>query len=166
MHLSQNFMAYYKDEATAIDYLIAFLFSCRSIRIMNSILWERVSKRRLINKSTFDRNLSRLKEKGVIKIEGKNIGINHKKLKQYYKYRPIYSKPEGNSKIIIIFDIPEKSRKTRDWLRNQIKLWGFTMIQKSVWLGVGPLPEDFHERIKMLGVKDCIKVFNVEKKTK
>jgi DNA-binding transcriptional regulator PaaX len=157
-------MTYYKDEATVIDYLIAFLFSCRSTRIMNRILWERVNQRRLINKNTFNRNLNRLKKKGVIKTEGQSVDINFKKLEQYYKYKPIYSKPEGTSKIIIIFDIPEKSRKTRDWLRNQIKLWGFTMIQKSVWLGVGPLPKDFQERIKMLGIKDYIKVFNVEKR--
>lgn len=159
-------MSYYKNEATAIDYLIAFLFSCKSIRIMNSILWERVSKRRLINKNTFDRNLLRLKERGIVKINAGNIDINREKLNHYYKYKLIHSKPENTSKIIIIFDIPEKERKTRNWLRNQIKSWDFTMIQKSVWLGAGPLPEEFQQRAKLLGIKKYIKIFNVQQKIK
>ena len=159
-------MTYYKDEATAIDYLIAFLFSCKSIRIMNSILWERVSKGRLINKNTYNKNLLRLKERGIIKIDEGNIKINREKLNDFYKYKLIYSKPENTSRIIIIFDIPEKERKTRNWLRNQIKSWDFTMIQKSVWLGTGPLPEEFQERAKLLNIKKYIKIFNVQQKIK
>lgn len=133
---------------------------------MNSILWERVSKRRLINKNTYNKNLNRLREKGVIKIDKGSIDINHKKLNQLYKYRLIYSKPQKISKIIIIFDIPETERKTRNWLRNQIKLWGFTMIQKSVWLGTAPLPEEFQDRVNLLNIKKHIKIFNVQQKTK
>lgn len=157
-------MSYYKDEATAIDYLIAFLFSCRSTRMMNSILWERVSKRRLINKNTFNKNLYRLREKGIIKINKESVEINREKLNYFYKYKLIYSKPKSTSKIIMIFDIPEKERNTRDWLRHQIKLWGFTMIQQSVWLGTGPLPDEFQERAKLLNLKKYIKIFNVQQK--
>ena len=131
---------------------------------MNNILWERVSKRRLINKSKFIKNLSSLKEKGIIKIDKGDIEINTKKLNDFYKYKLIYSKPENSSKIIMIFDIPEKERKTRNWLRTQIKLWNFTMIQKSVWLGTGPLPEEFQDRAKMLNLKKYIKIFNVQQK--
>lgn len=159
-------MGYYKDEATVIDFLIAFLFSCRSTRIMNSILWERVSKRRLINKSTYTRNLNRLKNNGIIRIDKEKIVLVKKKLSEQYKYKLIYNKPKQVTKIIIIFDIPEKERKTRDWLRNQIKLWGFTMIQKSVWLGVGPLPKEFEERAKLLDISKYIKIFKVQQKEK
>lgn len=157
-------MNHYKEQATSIDFLIAFLFSCRSTRIMNSILWERVSKRNSIKKNTFNKNLIRLKEKGIVKINKEEIQINFNKLNNFYKYKLIHSKPEKTSKIIIIFDIPEKERKTRNWLRNQIKLWDFTMIQKSVWLGTGPLPLEFQKRVKLLNIKKHIKIFNVQPK--
>ena len=116
-------MSYYKDEATGIDYLIAFLFSCRSTRIMNGILWERVNKRRSLNRNTFNKNIKRLKERGIIKISKGNLEINRKELNHFYKYKLIYTKPKSTSKIIMIFDIPEKERSTRDWLRHQIKLY-------------------------------------------
>jgi len=134
--------------------------------MMNAILWERVSKRRSINKSTYNRNLKRLAEKGIIKVDNGSININREKLNEFYKYKLIYKKPENKSKIIIIFDIPEKERQTRNWLRNQIKLWGFTMIQQSVWLGTAPLPEEFQERAKLLNIKKYIKIFNVQQKIK
>lgn len=157
-------MTYYKNEATLIDFLIAFIFSCRSKRIMNNILWERVNSRRQVSKNSYDRNIYRLKEKGILKINRGEIEIDKKKLNYFYKYRLIYSKLNSTSKIILIFDIPEKERKTRNWLRKQIKLWGFSMIQKSVWLGTGPLPKEFTNRVKLLNVEKCIKVFNVQSK--
>lgn len=162
----ENFMSYYKNEATAIDFLIAFLFSCKSTKIGNNILWERVNKKHSVNKNTFNKNLKRLKEKGIIKVDKGSIEINSKKLSNFYKYKIIYSKPESSSKIIMIFDIPEKERATRDWLRGQIKFWNFKMIQKSVWLGMGPLPKEFYERIKMLNLDKNIKVFNVQQKVR
>lgn len=158
-------MRYYKEEATIIDFFIAFLFSCRSTSIRNSILWERVKKRREINKNTYYKNLSRLKEKGIVNIINKNITINKFKLNNFYKYKLINTKPNGTSKIILIFDVPEKERRTRNWLRNQIKLWGFTMIQKSVWLGPGPLPDEFQGKVKLLNLKNYIKIFKVENKS-
>ena len=90
----------------------------------------------------------------------------HEKVKNNYKYKFINIKLEKTNKIIIIFDIPEKERKVRAWLRGQIKLWEFTMIQKSVWLGFGPLPKEFYDRVDFLGIKECIKIFKVEKSTK
>ena len=64
---------------------------------------------------------------------------------------------------MIIFDIPENQRKVRTWIRNQIKDWDFEMIQKSVWIGYGPLPKEFTERLKNLGVNDGVKIFNLQK---
>jgi CRISPR-associated endonuclease Cas2 len=114
----------------------------------------------------FKQNIYRLKEKGLIDINEKEIKLttNKSRLNAFLKYRYIYKNPEKDNKLILIFDIPEKQRKTRDWLRNQIKLWGFTMIQKSVWLGTGPLPNDFNDRIKLLGIEKNIRIFNIQSK--
>ncbi len=72
--------------------------------------------------------------------------------------------PEKNGNIILMFDIPESKRRTRKWLRDQLKIWDFEMIQKSVWMGPGPLSKEFKDRLRGLGVENCVKVFSVTKK--
>ena len=45
--------------------------------------------------------------------------------------------------VIVAFDIPEKSRRKRDWLRSALTHLGMRMIQKSVWAGKIKLPKEF-----------------------
>jgi len=71
--------------------------------------------------------------------------------------------PLGDVKVMVLFDIPEKKRKIRNWLRTQLKMWDFEMIQQSVWLGRGPLPKEFSARLHDLGVGECVKVFPIRK---
>jgi CRISPR/Cas system-associated endoribonuclease Cas2 len=66
----------------------------------------------------------------------------------------------------VLFDIPEKRRKIRNWLRDQLKEWDFELVQKSVWIGKGPLPKEFNERLGFFGVKEGIKVYPIHKKEK
>jgi DNA-binding transcriptional regulator PaaX len=81
----------------------------------------------------------------------------------YYQnpYKSIREKLEKKNKIIIIFDIPENKKRVRDWIRRQIKFWDFEMIQKSVWMGYGPLPKEFSRRLKILKCENGVKIFNV-----
>ena len=37
------------------------------------------------------------------------------------------------------------------------------MIQRSVWVGPSPLPKEFMEYLKSIGLKDTIKTFKLEK---
>lgn len=46
---------------------------------------------------------------------------------------------------VVIFDIPEKKRKRRDDLRDQIKGLGFGMLQESVWISPFPIEEELVE---------------------
>ena len=73
-------------------------------------------------------------------------------------------KPLNIGKVLVAFDIPESKRKDRNWLRQQLKNWEFTMVQQSLWLGNGPLPAEFYSHINLLGIKNNIKVFKVSKK--
>ena len=63
---------------------------------------------------------------------------------------------------MVLFDIPEKKRKTRNWVRSQLKLWNFEMLQQSVWLGKGPLPKEFVSRLDLLGIGKCVKMFKIQ----
>ena len=59
--------------------------------------------------------------------------------------------------MIVIYDIPEKMRRERDWLRSELRVLDFKQIQLSAWLGPAPLPREF---IKTLGDLKIIKYLN------
>lgn len=158
-------MGYYLDETTFTDQLIAFLLSCKSNSIRKSILWERVKKRRNISNNIFYQNMYRLRKKGYILSKDEKYQLSNKGKSFYMNTcRKIYIKNKKYKKIIIIFDIPERNKKVREWIRRQIKFWDFKMIQKSVWIGYGPLPDEFKNRLKILKVDGGVKILDVEKK--
>ncbi len=154
---------HWEDEASFSDFIISHLLSCRSIRIQKKILYGLVQKRRMLSKQLFNNNLYRLKQKGVLDFDSeKNIIINKKSLQHHVLFSRIKSLPLGDTKIMVLFDIPEMKRKTRNWLRMQLKLWDFKMLQQSVWLGRGPLPQEFIDRLRSLGIHECIKIFKIQ----
>lgn len=53
---------------------------------------------------------------------------------------------------IVIFDIEEKQKKTREALRYKLKELGFGMIQESVWVSPYDVITDFREYIKSIGL--------------
>ncbi|MDP3766999.1 MAG: hypothetical protein Q8S13_03210, partial [Dehalococcoidia bacterium] len=62
---------------------------------------------------------------------------------------------------IVVFDIPERERKKRDTLRLELMAAGFMPLQKSVWCGGRPLPQDFLELIDALRLRPYVHVFSV-----
>ena len=65
--------------------------------------------------------------------------------------------------LIIIYDIPENKKKERDWFRRHLKKFNYAMIQRSVWVGPSPLPKDFLEYVKSIGLKNKLKTFKLAK---
>lgn len=66
-------------------------------------------------------------------------------------------------RIIVAFDIPESKRATRRWLRIELGLLGFELLQQSVWIGPTPLPEEFITDIKDMDILEHLKFFHVSK---
>ncbi len=154
---------HWTEEVFFSDLIISHLLSCRSTRIQRKVLFELVQKRRMLGKQLFNNNLYRLKNKGILNFDfRKDIIIDKNALHQHIAFRLIQDKPAGDTKVMVLFDIPEKKRKIRNWLRLQLKLWEFEMIQQSVWLGKGPLPKEFMERLNFLGVRKCVKILRVQ----
>lgn len=150
---------------TFSEELIAFLFSCQSHKMRRAILYEFAKKRFEMEKSVYRQNIYRLKKNGFITQKNDNIYLSTKGIYRYTNpYKHLKGKIEKKNKIIFIFDIPENKRKIREWLRNQIKFWDLEMIQKSVWVGYGPFPSEFMNRLKLLEVDKCIRIFNVQSK--
>ena len=65
--------------------------------------------------------------------------------------------------LLLIYDIPEGRKKERDWFRRQLRNFDFAMIQKSVWVGPSPLPEDFLNYLKRIGLQKEFKTFKLAK---
>lgn len=62
-----------------------------------------------------------------------------------------------------MYDIPYQKKKERDWFRRQLKKFDYIMIQKSVWVGPSPLPKEFMDYIKAIGLRSQLKTFKLAK---
>ena len=111
---------------------------------------KKYNKKVYINKS-----ITNLINKGLIKFETKNgqkfVRLTLKGKQELAKYElgdlEIKKPKKWDRKWrIVIFDIKEKRRKTRDILRNTLNRLGFIKLQNSVWV----FPYDCEELIIML----------------
>jgi len=130
----------------------------------------RFEKKVHINEQSLRTLLSRLKKRGYVKNNKGLWFITTKGIKKFkarssfLDYRR-YSKPKRSNlaeKIIISFDIPECLKTRRTWLRKALLSLGFIMLQRSVWLGPSPLPEEFIKDLKVKGISDYLKFFAVK----
>lgn len=149
---------------TISDILIATLLSHRSAKSFRMIM-DKLEKSRHKEKS-FQVALTRLNKKGY--VSNSKVGwVLTSKGKEYWRenillsYIPSPFKDSDYRKTIVSFDIPGPQRKKRDWLRNQLKIFDYKMLQQSLWLGPGPLPKEFLNRLHELKIKENIKIFNI-----
>jgi phenylacetic acid degradation operon negative regulatory protein len=148
------------------DLLIATLNSAGSTRRFYAIIREREFKR--YKDESVRVALSRLSKKGYINKSSLGWSVTQKG-KKVFKANNLLSYIESpfteksTSSMIISFDIPEKDRILRNWLRNQIKIFNYKMLQQSLWIGPGPLPEPFLKRLENLKIRKNIKTFKIAK---
>ncbi len=64
--------------------------------------------------------------------------------------------------VLVLFDIPEKERYKRDWLRRELVTFGYEQIQRSVWFGP-KLPKDFITYLTQENIYLYIHIFKVSK---
>ncbi len=64
---------------------------------------------------------------------------------------------------IVMYDIPFNKRSERDWFRSQLRRFNYIMIQKSVWVGPSPLPHDFLNYVKSIGLKNKLIILKLAK---
>ena len=85
--------------------------------------------------------------------------------KREYYYLNFHSKfqKDAPKNLVVMYDIPHEKKKERDWFRRQLKKFDYIMIQKSVWVGPSPLPEDFMDYVKLIGLSNKLKTFRLAK---
>ncbi len=123
-----------------------------------------------IHEAYFRVALSRLRKKGFVQREGRlwkitNEGRNYLTRKIFLpRHRVISPEVNKNKNMIIAFDIPERDKKKRNWLRIELVNLGFTLLQRSVWCGRAPLPVDFIHTLKRLKLLPYMKFFEAKEK--
>ena len=126
------------------------------------------------NKNKFYSLLSRLKKQGFIEKKRKGNKTYWKiapkgekrleKLKNILRFPKLFYKQEKDNEFnIVVFDIPEKHRPKRNWLRSNLLALGFVMLQKSVWIGKNKVPKEFLKALVELGIIDFIHIFKISK---
>lgn len=60
---------------------------------------------------------------------------------------------------IVVWDIPETRREARDVLRFKLKMLGFKLLQKSIWVSKKNCTKELREFIMKVGIKDWVLVF-------
>jgi len=127
--------------------------------IMRKIGWEK-------SRRDFAKFIDNLKRKGYIKIKiekDKNaILLTPKGFDKILKisFKQISKKKRRDKKwIMIIWDIPENYKKTRERFRNGLKLLGYQQLQKSVWVCLYDVLKDTEKLIRFYGIESYVKIF-------
>ncbi len=63
--------------------------------------------------------------------------------------------------IIVAFDIPERYRTKRAWLRDALRHLKFRMVQKSFFIGKVVVPQEFLDDLRTLDLLPFVELFSV-----
>lgn len=107
----------------------------------------------LYNKKSYQNSIYHLKRRGIIKNNNGIYQLTPKGEKHaFFAYLNGESRTYKNKKQkwdnkwrIIFFDVPEKKRHYRDYLRTILKTIGFKEFQKSTWIYPYPVPKFLKE---------------------
>lgn len=129
------------------------------------------SYKRKMDRKNFQNLIYYLKKKGIIKDfkkeEVKGWMLTEKGRERILKIK-IKDKANNRRKrkddrwIMVIFDIPEKERIKRDFLRRSLYELGFQMLQKSVWVSPFDVLDKVKEIIKFYSLEPFVKLLLIE----
>ena len=122
-------------------------------------------------KRQLQKYVSKLKSQGLIaENSDREIALSPVGIKRldFFKNKEIlskdaYEKQNGDKLIIVSYDIPTAFNRERDSIREILKILGFTMIHKSVWVGKVRLPEKFIQGMEKLHILRYIEILEITK---
>jgi len=74
-----------------------------------------------------------------------------------------YQAKPSDKTIIVIFDIPEKFKHKRNWLRQRLVEMDFKKVQNSVWMARVKLPSEFINDLRNLKMLSYVEIFSAQK---
>lgn len=84
-------------------------------------------------------------------------------LREWIVKKKSYEMQDEKTLKIIIFDIPERYRNHRDWIRSTLYTMNYELLQQSVFAGTGKLPDAFIKDIDQRGMLHHVQIFSVGK---
>lgn len=118
----------------------------------------------LANRCSILKSMGYIKEvNGIYFITYKGEEFLNKKNKTIFKKFESSKTDKDPKDLLLLYDVPEDKKAHRDWLRKELVNFNYIMIQRSVWVGPSPLPKEFTQYLKDIGLKDTIKTFKLEK---
>ena len=134
----------------------------------SSQFWRDYERKR--RKKQFRQFINYLKKSGYIKIknlkEEKGILLTSKgtqrALKAKYKLNLKFKKRKDKKWIMVIFDVPEKKRKDRNYFRRFLFSLGFQKLQQSVWVSPFDVYKDVEKTIRINSLDKFVRIFLIE----
>ncbi|MDP2637290.1 MAG: hypothetical protein Q8P03_01615 [bacterium] len=83
--------------------------------------------------------------------------------KKFSSARVLYEQKNDSVVRVVVFDVPERERYKRVWLRTALLALGFSFCQQSVWVGKRKIPERFLEDLRDREMLSYIQIFEVTK---
>jgi hypothetical protein len=119
----------------------------------------------------FRKYLSKLKNEGLIlENKSKQIYLSEKGKKKLNNFqnslslnKDLYKKKIGERVVVVSYDIPIAFNRERNILRDMLRMLGFNLVHKSVWVGKVLLPERFVGDLSKLGILDYVEILEVTK---
>ncbi len=113
--------------------------------------------------------LSRLREDGLVTSDGGglwSITAQGRKFLDFIKKKNTKLVPvtRKEADVIVIFDVPEADRGKRAELRIELVARGFFILQKSVWMGKGPIDGEFMRFLKMNNLSGAVHIFGIDRR--
>ncbi len=115
-----------------------------------------------LKKSSLAKTIKRLRENGLIDfVTDEELII---RLTDSGKDKALWAKMLAGDKNwdgkwrLVVWDIPEKRRPTRDLLRQKLKQLGFVQWQKSIWASKINCTDILRDFIKKVGIEDWVMV--------
>lgn len=147
-------------------FLLAFLMSNRNTATFKRLLREDYFSG--VEEGNLSTTLSRMHKKQYVSKGALGWSITERgrreitRMGSQYITCPFHIHAVKNT--LIAYDIPENNRKARSWLRNQLQIFNYSILQQSLWFGPGPLPLSFLHRLRDLDLAEKVKIFTVKKK--
>lgn len=129
-----------------------------------------------LEKQRYQKMIYKLKKDGLLKedikegkkfyfltLKGKNKFLLLKNKRSVSLPSIYYKKEAGERFIIIIFDVPEKEKRKREWLRKVLNELDFKMTQKSVWIGKTKIPKEFIDDLFEMKMQEFVEIFQITK---
>jgi DNA-binding transcriptional regulator PaaX len=157
----------------------AFLFSCGSVSLlkqnMRNIGWSsslddeekrarqrfRVMMHRLRKDGLISYERNWLQTRVTQKARALLLGSFGKDPAVFPKAQ--YAKKESGVVTLVLFDIPERYRRERNWLRGALRGLDFELLQRSVWIGKTIIPKQFLQDIRDAHINQYVEIVSIAK---